>query len=70
MEPGSNSIGEGSNIKHWLSTNIDFSVANASKISHTLRAGMTPLMSKINKANSANEAKKSKNKSKKKDLTE
>lgn len=30
------SIGEGSNIKHWLSTNIDFSVANASKISHNL----------------------------------
>lgn len=66
QEPGS-SIGEGSNIKQWLSTNIDFSVANASKISHSLKPGMTPLMSKIA---SANEAKRSKKLSKKKELTD
>lgn len=66
QEPGS-SIGEGSNIKHWLSTNIDFSVANASKISNSLRPGTTPLMSKIA---SANEAKRSKKLSKKKELTD
>ena len=66
QEHGS-SIGEGSNIKQWLSTNIDFSVANASKISHNLKPGVTPLMSKIA---SANEARRSKKQSKKKELTD
>jgi ubiquitin len=61
------SIGEGSSIKQWLSSNVDFSVANTSKIS---RFGPidTPLTSKMQSAIDPKRSKKAG--SKKKELTE
>lgn len=47
-ENNNSAIGEGSNIKQWLSSNIDFSVANASKLS--ARGFDSALTSKVNTA--------------------
>jgi hypothetical protein len=61
-----NSIGEGSSIKQWLSNNVDFSVANASKMSR-FGSSATPLTSKMNSAIDPKRSKKQP--SKKKEMT-